>query len=163
MDAAERLAFLPLKTSIRPKPNSPHNASCPVRCDPIPPICRTNCFHARLRLKILSKNHPSFSSKNQIPFHIIERMFYYIIKQFEIAVKHRKEKSSQKFEFCEEMAEWLEGILPRTNQVSTGHLVAPVCGPVPSFRIPPPPPKEIAAQRRHFFWRRWRDSNPRAV
>jgi hypothetical protein len=75
MGAAERLAFLPLKTSIRPKPDSLHNAFCLTKYAPIPPIWRTNWRRVRLRLKILSKNHPSFSSKNQIPFHILELMF----------------------------------------------------------------------------------------
>ena len=56
-------------------------------------------------------------------------------------------------------------ILPRANQVSTGHLITPVCALVPPFRIHshPLPKKEnpLHKQRASFCWQRMRDSNPR--
>ena len=55
-------------------------------------------------------------------------------------------------------------ILPRTNQVSTGHLVTPVCALVPSFRIHPHPlpiKKTPPIGWCLFYWQRMRDSNPR--
>ena len=53
-------------------------------------------------------------------------------------------------------------ILPRANQVSTGHLIAPVCALVPPFRIPHPRQQKTAIRMDGGFrWQRMRDSNPR--
>ena len=54
-------------------------------------------------------------------------------------------------------------ILPRTKQVSTGHLFTPVCALVPSFRIlsHPLPIKKPHQKVWFFYWQRMRDSNPR--
>ena len=54
-------------------------------------------------------------------------------------------------------------ILPRTNQVSPGHLIAPVCTLVPSFRILSHPLPIIKATPLggFYYWQRMRDSNPR--
>ena len=55
-------------------------------------------------------------------------------------------------------------ILPRTKKVSTGHFFTPVCGLVPSFRIPQP--IQIRKPTRwvgFLIWSEYRDSNPRPL